>query len=61
MSHQVVDLSELSLEGLLELRTMCTSGTVELDCANLRLLQDHIGRRKQIVHALEDTIVSETE
>ena len=61
MSHQVVDLSELSLEGLLELRTMCTTGTVELDLTNLRLLQEHIGRRKKIVLLLEGTAATDDE
>jgi hypothetical protein len=52
MARQI-QLSELTLNELLQLRSYCQSGQLKLNCAQLCLLQTHIERRSKAVNSLE--------
>jgi hypothetical protein len=53
MSAKKIQLSELSLNELLQLRSYCQSGQLKLNCSQLCVLQAHIDRRIKAVESLE--------
>ena len=53
-----IDVSDMSLEQMIELREACRKGKVRVTVSTLRVLQSHIEHRTQIVKILDQVLTA---